>query len=264
MPGIRALIVDDEPLARSGIRLLLRRHTDVEVVGECGNGYEAVESIQELRPDLVFLDVQMPGLDGFGVVEALGPAAMPAIIFVTAYDQYALRAFRVHAVDYLLKPVEKKSFEEALARARTRLGGSVGEVVRSQLAELMDAYRKSRGDEVHLASPQGRYLQRLQVKENGRVLFLKMETIDWFEAADNYVEVHAGSRKYLVRGTMNELEQRLDPQMFARIHRRTIVNLERVKHVAPFFKGDYMVTLADGRELKLSRGYRDRILTEGA
>jgi two-component system LytT family response regulator len=263
--ALRTLIVDDEPLARSGLRLMLRRHADVEVVGESGNGFEAVEAIQELRPDLVFLDVQMPGLDGFGVIEALGSAAMPAVVFVTAFDHYALQAFRVHAVDYLLKPVESRTFQEALAKARARLSGGMGEEVRRQLEALLGDYRAARSaDGADAATPTPlRYLQRLSIKDNGRVFFLKMEQIDWFEAADNYVKVHAAGKVHFVRTTMSEMETRLDPAHFARIHRRTIVNLERVKVIHTLFKGDYMVVLNDSTELKLSRGYRDRILDDG-
>jgi two-component system LytT family response regulator len=263
MSKIRTLIVDDEPLARSGVRLLLRRHEDVEVVGECGDGYEAVEAIQDLQPELLFLDVQMPGLDGFGVLEAVGSERVPAVVFVTAYDQYALRAFRVHAVDYLLKPVEKKPFQEALDRARSRIAGGRDDEVRRRLVALLQEYRPAPEEPLGGPATPGRFLQRLMVKEHGRVFFLKTEAIDWFEAADNYIRIHTGGKTHLIRGTMTELEQRLDPERFVRIHRRTIVNLERIRVIHPYFKGEYMVVLTTGAELKLSRGYRDRVLVDG-
>ena len=244
---IRTLIVDDEPLARKRLQRLLSDETDVEVVGECGDGLEAVEAIRSRTPDLVFLDVQMPGLDGFGVVEQVGPEAIPAVVFVTAYDQHALRAFEVSALDYLLKPFLPERFQRAMGRARKQLSGDRDERTQEKLVQL-------------LAQVSGRrWLDRLLVKSESRVYFLKAEEIDWVEAADNYVQLHVGKEVHLLRETMARLEASLDPARFLRIHRSTIVNLDRVKEMHPWFSGEYVVLLNDGTQLRLSRGYRAKM-----
>jgi two-component system LytT family response regulator len=244
---IQALIVDDERLARKRIRSLLKNERDVEVVGECADGAEALAAIRKQSPDLVFLDVQMPEMDGFQVLQEVGGDRMPAVVFVTAYDKYALRAFEVHALDYLLKPFDEDRFGEALRRAKEQvLGGSNGEL-HGRLIALIE----------HLRSGE-RYVDRLLVKASGRVLFLKTEDIDWIEAAGNYVRLHVGKESHLLRETMNTIETRLDPAHFLRIHRSTIVNLDRIKEMQPWFSGEYVVLLKDGTELRLSRGYRDK------
>jgi two-component system LytT family response regulator len=244
---LHVLIVDDEPLARSRLRALLEREPDVEVVGESGDGTAAVAAARALRPDLVFLDVQMPALDGFGVLEALGEP-LPAVVFVTAYDRYALRAFEVHALDYLLKPFDRERFRRALERARAALQRDESLAVNRKLLELLDDVRPGRK-----AAP------RLVVKTAGRVFFLRPEEIDWVEAAGNYVKLHAGREEHLLRETMSALEGRLDADRFVRIHRSALVNLDRVRELQPWFHGDYKVILRDGTELTLSRGYRPKL-----
>jgi two-component system LytT family response regulator len=232
MATIRALIVDDEPIARRGIRLHLASFPQVEIVGECCNGLEAVAEIQEHAPDLVFLDVQMPEMDGFEVIQTVGVEQMPAVIFVTAYDAYAIRAFDVHAVDYLLKPFDGDRFRQALEHARSnierRVPLNVGEQLRAVLEE-------------HLAGR--KHLERSVVKSAGRIFFLYVAEIDWMEAADNYAELHVGKQCHLVRQTLGSLEARLDPQRFVRIRHSTIVNLSQVKELRPSSGGEYHVVL---------------------
>ena len=229
---IRALIVDDEPLARSNLRVLLRRDSEVEVVNESQSGMEGLAEIRKRRPDLVFLDVQMPECDGFDVLELLGPDVPPAIIFVTAYDQYALRAFEAGALDYLLKPFNNTRFEQALGRAKQRIR----------------EYRH------HPARP-----DRLAVKSAGQVWFVRLSEIDWIEAADYYACLHVGARSHLLRRSLMELERELQGSVFCRIHRSTIVNLERVRALATNADGDYDVLLEDRTSLPVSRRYRRRL-----
>ncbi|MBK8151500.1 MAG: response regulator transcription factor [Acidobacteria bacterium] len=246
---IRTIIVDDEPLARDRVRRFLRDEPGIEIVGECGNGAEAIELIDSVRPDLVFLDIQMPEKTGFEVVKSLGDRDVPAIIFVTAYDQYALEAFDVHALDYLLKPFNRERLRRALGRARTdienRSKGKIDERLASLIADL---------------KAEKRYLERLLVKSTGRVFFIKTDEIDWIEAAGNYLKLHLGREGHLIRETMNSIESKLDPNRFLRIHRSTIVNIDRIKELQPMFSGDYAVILRSGRELTLSRNYRERFL----
>jgi two-component system, LytTR family, response regulator len=245
---IRTLIVDDEPLARERVRALLADETDIEIVGECRDGLEAVDGIRREAPDLVFLDVQIPEIDGFGVIERVGIEKTPVIVFVTAYDQYALQAFEVHAVDYLLKPFDHDRFQKALARARQsvqlRRSGDVNE----RLVALLE----------DLKTPQG-HLERLVVKSSGRLFFLRAEEIDWIESAGNYVSLHVGPESHLLRETMNGIETKLDPARFIRIHRTAIVNIDRIRELQPLFHGEYDVVLRTGTTLTLSRGYRDRL-----
>ena len=245
---IRALIVDDEPLARDGVRLHLEAQTDIEIIGEAIDGDNAVEMINELRPDLVFLDVQMPGLDGFGVIEAVGVDAMPAVVFTTAYDEFALRAFDANAVDYVLKPFDGDRLRRALDQARTQIRGRRRSEIEERLIGLLA--------ELH---GKGQYLERIIVRSGGRILILRTDDVDWLEAASNYVRIHAGGREYLLRETMTNLESRLDPAQFVRIHRSTIVRLNRIKELEPLFQGDYVLILEDGTRLTSSRGYRDRL-----
>ena len=245
---IRALIVDDEPLARQRLRMLLAPEDWLEVVGDAADGTSAVNAIQKLRPDLVFLDVEMPGANGFDVIDAIGADKMPFVVFVTAYDKYAIRAFDVHAVDYLLKPFDKERFHQALARARQQLEQrSTGELERRLLALVQDL------------KPAHQKLERFVIKSGGRVFFVRSEEIDWIEAAGNYVKLHVGAEAHLFRETMNALEARLNSDTFYRIHRSHIVNIERVKELQPWFNGEYVVFLKDGTRLTLSRGYREKL-----
>ena len=248
MTKIRTIVVDDEPIARERILSLLQQEDDVEVIGECSDGAQAVSSIQHHAPDLVFLDVQMPGVDGFGVIDAVGAERMPTVIFVTAYDEYALRAFEVHALDYLLKPFGRDRFQEALKHVRESLERRrAGDLGRRLLALVNDI------------KPERPKLERLVVKSGGRVFFLRTDEIDWIEAAGNYVRLHLGDESHLFRETMNRMETRLDIKRFVRIHRSRIVNTERIKELQPWFNGEYVVILRNGTRLPLSRGYRDKL-----
>ena len=251
--AVRVLVVDDEPLARARMRTLIADHPDIEIVGECGNGADAILAIEKHSPDIVFLDIQMPELDGFGVIEAVGPDRMPLVIFVTAYDEYAVQAFEVHALDYLLKPVERERFAAALARAKARLSNP--EAVRSdagpdkaQLQALLE----------HLGRRQRRDL-RLAIKVDGRLLLLRTAEIDWIEAVDNHAKIHVGAETHLVRDTLTRLESRLPAARFLRIHRSTIVNTERVKELQPWFQGDFVVILHDGSRHTSGRSYRQKL-----
>ncbi len=245
---IRTVIVDDEPLARERIRSLLEPEADVEVVAECGSGAEAIEALRATSADLVFLDVQIPGPDGFGVLGSLEPENTPVVVFVTAYDQYALQAFEVHAVDYLLKPFDEERFRRALDRARVAVAGRDGRAVNERLLSLLQ----------DLKAPPG-YLERLVVKSAGRLFFLRTTEIDWIESAGNYVCLHTGGESHLLRETMSGIERHLDPARFVRIHRTAIVNLDEIKELQPLFHGEYEVALRDGTKLTLSRSYRDRL-----
>ena len=247
---LRALIVDDETLARQRIRQLLQKSADVEVVGECANGVEAVQAIEDLGPDLVFLDIQMPELDGFGVIEAVGADRMPATLFITAYDQHALRAFEVHALDYLLKPFDAARFHAALARARrwcAREAGGAPEA-RPDLEALMAGLRKERP-----------WLDRVLVKQGDRHLLVRVASVQWIEAEDNYVRLHVEGTSHLLRQTMAGLLERLDPRPFRRIHRSAIVNLDFIREFQPWTSGDQLVIMRDGTRLTLSRTYRDQV-----
>lgn len=245
---LRTLIVDDEPLGRERIRTLLADTPDVVLVGECQDGHEAVEAIRTHQPDLVFLDVQMPELDGFGVIRSVGVEHMPAVIFVTAYDEYALDAFEVHALDYLLKPFDVARFSEALERATQWIFQRQPTDLDRRLTRLLDDVQ-----------PAGVALRRLMIKTHQRLYFIRTEEVDWIEAAGNYVRLHAGGKVHLLRQTMNTLESQLDPDQFLRIHRSTIINVDRVKEFNRMFNGEYEVRLDDGTKLTLSRGYRSQL-----
>lgn len=272
MDRIRVLIVDDEPPARAKVRRFLARDPEVEVIGEAGSGTEAVEAIRRLAPDVVFLDVQMPGMDGFGVVEALqrsaregnGPgtmpslhdasatagksAAIPHIVFATAYDEYAVNAFEVHAVDYLLKPFGPGRFERALERVKERARSRRDDDLDRRLREVLAQAR-----------PRPAYLERLLVPDGTRSVLLDVARIDWIEAEGNHVRLHVGRASHLLRGTLTALEERLDPARFIRIHRSRIVNADRIREIHPWSHGDQLVILDDGTELMMSRRYRDRL-----
>src|SRR5690348_1780208 len=248
MTKIRTLVVDDEPLARERVVGFLSNEADIEIVGQCRDGEEAATSIMDLSPDLVFLDVQMPALNGFEVIEAVGPERMPLVIFVTAYDQHALKAFQVRALDYILKPFDRERFSEALQRARKQIErDETGDLGRRLLALVKDLRRdQPRTD-------------RLVVKSAGRLFFLRTDEIDWVEAAGNYVRLHVGPASHLLRETMNAIEGRLDPEKFFRIHRSRIVNMERIQELQPWLNGEYAVLLRTGTRLTLSRGYREKL-----
>jgi two-component system LytT family response regulator len=252
---IRVLIVDDEPLARQNIRLLLNEDPEVELVGECGSGAEAIRCIRRERPDLLFLDIQMPEMNGFEVLERISTEPIPAIIFVTAFDQYAIKAFEVHALDYLLKPFDDTRFEKALRQAKDQI--EQREI--NELSQRLIALLEDRVDSSSIRAHKPSYISRLMIKSTSRVFFLKVDDIDWIEAADYYVKLHQGKRAYLIRETMGDLETKLDPAKFIRIHRSTIVNLDRVREMHPHFNGEYMVILLDGTELKLSRSRREQL-----
>ena len=245
---IRTLVVDDESLARERIRDMLAGHQQIEIVAECTNGRDAIEAIQSLSPDLVFLDVEMPGMDGFGVLEALEPERIPTIIFVTAYDQYAVRAFEVYALDYLLKPFDQERFEKALDRAKTQISSERTEDLSQR---ILNALEEIKTRPVHL--------ERLVIKMNGHVFFIKAEEIDWLEAEGNYVRLHAGKESYLLRDTISALEAQLDPKKFIRVHRSAIVNIDRITELQPWFHGEYRIILSEGVQLTLSRTYREKL-----
>ncbi|GMV11710.1 MAG TPA: LytTR family DNA-binding domain-containing protein [Gemmatimonadaceae bacterium] len=270
---IRVLVVDDEPIARRRVRRMLRLEPDVDVIDEVGSGSEAIEAIRKERPDLVLLDVQMPDVDGFGVVDALGAEAMPPTIFVTAFNEYAVRAFDVNAIDYLLKPYDPERFRSAFQRARSHMervsSAEQGRKIRALLEQVIGDDRTSAAlaDRGPASAPNGmgappprvRFLDRLMVKHDGRVSFVKVSDVDWFEASGNYVRVHVGKGSHLIRETMHHIEAQLEPSMFVRIHRAVIVNIDRIKELQPWFAGDYVVLLRDGRQLKLSRTYREHL-----
>ena len=248
MKKIRVLVADDETLARERLTSLLSSEADVEIVAQARDGEEAVTGIHDRTPDLVFLDVQMPQMNGFDVIEAVGTEKMPLVIFVTAYDQHALKAFEVRALDYLLKPFDRERFADALQRARKQLEREeTGDLGRRLLALVKDLRRdQPRPD-------------RLVVKSGGRLFFLRTDEIDWVEAAGNYVRLHVGNGSHLLRETMNAIEARLDPEKFFRIHRSRIVNMERIQEIQPWLNGEYAVVLRTGTRLTLSRGYREKL-----
>ena len=246
---IRVVIVDDEPLAREGLRLHLARESDVSIVGEAADGRRAVALVPSLQPDLVFLDVQMPLLDGFEVVEALAATFLPTIVFVTAYDKYAIKAFDVHALDYLLKPFSVERFHAALIRAREEIAARGAHDSRRRLLELI-AERAGSPD----------HLQRFVVRSGEGYKLVPAGDVVSFEAQGNYVKLTTRAGQHLLRITMSELERRLDPKRFARIHRSTMVNIDRIKEITPAWHGDFEVLLHDGQRLRLSRNFRDRLL----
>ncbi len=298
MSKVRVLIVDDESLSRQRIRRLVQAEPDVDVIGECANGVEAVEVIRAQRPDVVCLDVQMPELDGFGVLTQLADGPRPKVLFVTAYDEHALRAFEVHAVDYVLKPVDADRFRTAFERARRAHQESVAA---DRLGQLLDTVRRvsdgsvaSSGDfppvsgahatpsqtapvdpsgasngngnaigngngNGHVNANNSSYASRILVKHDGRMFFVKVTDIDWIEADRNYVRLHVGGTAHTIRERISHIEETLDPRIFARIHRSTIVNLNRVREMQQWFSGDYVVILENGARLRLSRHYRDRV-----
>jgi two-component system LytT family response regulator len=247
MSNFKVLIVDDERLSRRRIRRLLTLDPECAVIGECANGAEAAETLRASRPDILFLDIQMPELDGFEVVAGLTQTA-PLVIFTSAWDDYALRAFEVHAFDYLLKPFDGRRFLESLRRAKIRVSQDRAGAPDNSISELFRSFSNAR-----------RAPDRIAVRNNGRVVFLKLDDIDWMEASDNYVSLHCGRETHLVRQTMSELEAQLDSAKFLRVHRSTIVNLDRIRELQPWFRGDYRVILRDGTELTLTKSHRENL-----
>lgn len=248
---IRAVLVDDEPVAREYLRSLIAAHNDFEVVAECRNGIEGQASIEEHRPDVVFLDVQMPGVDGLELLGKLTPP-LPNIVFVTAYDDYASHAFDLHALDYLLKPYDRDRFDQTIERVRAHLEREETAAVNRRLQALLASIDDERRPV---------YLERLAIKEREERILVRAEDIDWIAAESNYLRIHVGSQQHLIRYTLGRLERELDPARFARIHRSTIVNLDRVKSLSPIGHGDYRIHLRDGQELTLSRRYRELLRT---
>ena len=248
-PILKVLVADDEPLAREGIRLLLARDPRVELVGEAASGLEAVDKTRSLKPDLLFLDVQMPELDGFEVLRALSEEDVPAVVFVTAFDRFALRAFEVHALDYLLKPFDDERFREALERAKRDRVRARAVLAASLPALLQD----------HAGRPDARPVSRLVVRDIGRVVFVSVEEIDWIEAQDYYVALHVGPKSYLHRETMTSLEGRLDPALFLRIHRSAMVNVKSLRELRREGRRDLVAVLANGVELKVARSARVKL-----
>jgi two-component system LytT family response regulator len=245
---LTTLLVDDEPLAREGLRMLLSQDPEVSSIHEARDGREAIAAIQELKPDLVFLDVQMPEMDGFSVVKQLGVENMPAVVFVTAHDKYAIAAFEINAIDYLLKPVTEARFSEALVRAKGRLQSRPADEANRQILSLLET----------IASPR-RYLKRLAVRSAGKTIFVDSGDVEWIEAAENYVQLNVGRTGHLLHVTMNALEKSLDPEVFLRIHRSIIVNVGRIKELQPAMHGEYVVTLENGVRLQSGRAYHERL-----
>lgn len=245
---IRSIIVDDELLARRIIREMLEDDPEIEIVGECVNGHEAVEAIQSLKPDLVFLDIQMPEVAGFEVLEALKGDSLPIVIFVTAYDQYAVRAFEYHALDYLLKPFDRERFETALVRAKKQTRRERNGELDRRILGLLEALKA-----------ENKYLERIVIKNGGRVFFLDTSEIDWIEAEGNYVNIHTDKKSHLLRETIGSLESQLDPKQFLRVHRSTIVKIDSIQELQPWFHGEYHIILRNGKNLTLSRNYREQL-----
>lgn len=247
---MRVLIVDDEPLARRGVRSRLRKHSDVEIVAECATGKAAIAAIRERCPNLVFLDIQMPDISGFEVLRSLEPGELPVVIFLTAYDQYALDAFSVHALDYLLKPIDDARFESALDHARARIEKHDPPGLERRIRELL---KDAGGREA------ARYETRFSVRTGQRIVVVSVNEIDWIEACGDYVSLHVGNRSHLLRQTMNKMETQLDPARFLRIHRSTIVQTSRIRELVALDNREFLLRLTDGKELKTSRSYSDRI-----
>ena len=248
MPELRVLIVDDEPLARDRIREMLARETGVAVVGEARNGAEAAVLAAEHDPDLVFLNVQMPEVDGFGVLAAVRDTRLPAVIFVTAYDEYALKAFEVHAQDYLLKPFDADRFHSAFRRAADRIRSERTNTSHERLLTLLEGIERERPRRT-----------RIPIRSGGSIFFLPVEDIDWIEAADNYVRIHSKGDVHVLRQTLQHMEESLGAQSFVRIHRSSIVNVDRIREIQPWFGGEYVILLRDGTKLQTSRRYRSRL-----
>ena len=245
---LRVIVVDDEPLARAGLKMLLAEDRQVVDIFEARNGPEAVAMIADTRPDLVLLDVQMPLMDGFQVIETIGAEHMPAVVFVTAHDSYAMKAFEVNAIDYLLKPVQDERFRSALERAKSRLRNEPAGVNSGRMMSLLET----------IANPR-KYLKRLAVRSPGKTIFVNVDDVDWMEAAENYVELHVGDKRHLLHVPLSTLEGSLDPSAFARIHRSVIVNLQRIRSLTPSTHGQYTIVLESGAQLQSGRSYSEAV-----
>jgi two-component system, LytTR family, response regulator len=248
MAQIRTLIADDEPLARQRVRHLLADEPDILVTGECRDGGEALDALRETGPDLLFLDVQMPVKDGFEVLAELGPGRMPVVVFVTAYDQYALKAFDVHALDYLLKPFDEERFKGALGRARRAIEQRAGVTLEKKILSLLGDREDERGR-----------LRRFVVRESGRIFFIHANDVDCIEASRNYATLYTGTKSHMIRETMAELEKRLDPRRFVRVHRSWIVNVERIREIQPWFSGAFVMIMQGGKRLTSSRSFKENV-----
>ena len=265
MKSIKTLIVDDEKEARDGVSFLLQKDADVEVIGMCKNGVEAVRFIQENTPDLVFLDIQMPGVNGFEVLNSIPKEKLPAVIFITAYDQYSLKAFEVHAVDYLLKPFTDERFFQALDHAKAFLNGRASSKVQEALVDLLAAYenqaRNQPGNQLGEALSPNKMIfnDRLVIKADGKIHFVPLKDIIWVQAFDYYIKVHVSNRFYLVRERLKKMEATLPPNMFLRIHKSSLVNINAIQELTPHLNNEYIVTLLNGQKLKISRSYRERL-----
>lgn len=246
MTKIRTVIADDEPLSRERLRKLISKEDELELIKACENGQEAIDFLKDELPDLLFLDIQMPEIDGFEVLKQIDYENIPCIVFVTAYDEYALRAFEVNALDYLLKPFDQQRFVKAVNRVKDQLKNKSQAQLDTRLTKLVNTLDKNNN-----------YLDRIMIKANGRVYFVKTNEIDWIEAAGNYLKLHCDKKNHMVRETMSNMEEKLDPDQFFRIHRSVIVNIEKIRELQPWFHGDYMITLLDGQKLTMSRNYKD-------
>jgi two-component system LytT family response regulator len=249
---VRIIIADDEQLARQKLRLLLASEPQVEVVGECHNGAQTLSAIRSCRPDLLLLDIQMPDLDGFQVLSEVSPAEMPVVIFTSAYDQYAIRAFEAHALDYLLKPFDQERLHHAIERARFELWNAKGRDITNRILDMLSRVKSEKQ-----ITPE--YDGRLVIKTKGRIIFLNLDEIDWIEASANYVRLNVGRESHLFRETISRVSERLNPNNFIRIHRSMIVNVQKIKELIPVNSGEYIVVLKSGKELSCSRGYRANV-----
>ena len=250
MTVVRVAIADDEPLARERLRAMLQRRDGYRIVAECNDGVQAVEALAGHNIDLLFLDVQMPGLDGFQILEAVDAGPLPMIVFVTAFNDYALRAFDVSALDYLLKPFDKDRFEKTLARVEERFATRQASGISEEIRELIRGLSTA-------AAPS--HVSRFPIRANGEIYFVRVEDVDWIDAEGNYVALHAAGRRHLVRDTIKSLETRLDPAKFVRVHRSAIINVDRLRKLQPYFHGEYVITLQDGTTLTSSRTYSERL-----
>ena len=245
---MRVLIVDDEPYARKRLHRFLKDEPEVEVINECASGREAAVAIEKQRPDLVFLDIQMPEMTGFELIEAVGPANMPPIVFVTAFDQFALQAFEAHALGYLLKPYDQRRFRQVFQHAQRYLQTDQARELNARLTDLLTRLGRT-----------GKYCSRLAVRMAGRICFVAVKDIDWIEASGNYVQLHAGAEKYLLRCPLHALEERINPEQFVRMHRSGIVNVDRVKEIQPYFQGTHVIILKSGAKIIASRAGLGRL-----
>ncbi|RUO36466.1 LytR/AlgR family response regulator transcription factor [Aliidiomarina sanyensis] len=264
---IRAIIVDDEPLARKGLRIRLEQFEHVDVIAEAAGGREAVALVREHAPDLVFLDIQMPGMNGFDVLKQLRDETqvMPAVVFVTAYDHYAIQAFEVRALDYLLKPVDEERLQEALSRIALDLSENQNQNYHDRLVELVSEITGEDVEDILRQLAEGKnpkfdqYPEHIAIKDSGEITRVAINSIEWIDAAGDYMCIHAGNQTHILRKTMKELEQELNPRLFQRIHRSAIVNLGQVEKLCSRQNGEYHLVLQNGQELKVSRSYKDRI-----